>query len=138
MAERKLPKLETGVRFPSPALSVPWMCPEGYSDSPWREHPLTSFPQDQPRAVIHQRDRAVIPLRMLGSRLCLSSASPRLAPAEPVPYDRWMLLEVTCTCGWVARGTEDEIVDQFMEHAWIDHNLRLTREAILAEAQQVS
>jgi predicted small metal-binding protein len=48
-----------------------------------------------------------------------------------------MLLEVTCTCGWVVRGTEDEIVEQLTDHAWADHNVRLTREAILAGAQQV-
>jgi len=45
-----------------------------------------------------------------------------------------MLLEVTCLCGWQARGTEDEVVQLLTEHAWVDHQVRKTREEILANA----
>jgi predicted small metal-binding protein len=45
-----------------------------------------------------------------------------------------MLKEVTCLCGWVARGTDDEVVDQLTRHAWEDHGVRKTREEILANA----
>ena len=39
-----------------------------------------------------------------------------------------MLKEVTCLCGWVARGTDDEVVEQLTRHAWEDHGVRKTRE----------
>jgi predicted small metal-binding protein len=45
-----------------------------------------------------------------------------------------MLKEVTCLCGWVARGTDDEVVDELTRHAWEDHGVRKTREEILANA----
>ena len=48
-----------------------------------------------------------------------------------------MLLEVTCRCGWQARGTEDEVVDQLTRHAWEDHHVRKTRAEILANASPV-
>ncbi len=48
-----------------------------------------------------------------------------------------MLLEVTCPCGWQARGTEDEVVDQLTLHAWEDHHVRKTRAEILANATPV-
>jgi predicted small metal-binding protein len=48
-----------------------------------------------------------------------------------------MLLEVTCLCGWQARGTEDEVVDQLTRHAWQDHQVRKTREEILENATPI-
>ena len=45
-----------------------------------------------------------------------------------------MLKEVTCLCGWVARGTDDEVVEQLTRHAWEDHGVRKSREEILAGA----
>jgi predicted small metal-binding protein len=45
-----------------------------------------------------------------------------------------MLKEVTCLCGWAARGTDDEIVEELTRHAWEDHGVRKTREEILANA----
>jgi len=45
-----------------------------------------------------------------------------------------VLKEVTCLCGWVARGTDDEVVEQLTLHAWEDHGVRKTREEILANA----
>jgi predicted small metal-binding protein len=49
-----------------------------------------------------------------------------------------MLKEVTCLCGWVARGTDDEVVEQLTLHAWEDHGVRKTREEILAGAIPVA
>ena len=49
-----------------------------------------------------------------------------------------MLKEVTtCLCGWVARGTDEEVVEQLTAHAWDDHGVRKTREEILATAVPV-
>ena len=58
------------------------------------------------------------------------------------PLPTWteasMLKEVTCLCGWVARGTDDEVVEQLTRHAWEDHGVRKTREEILAGAIPVA
>lgn len=48
-----------------------------------------------------------------------------------------MLKEVTCLCGWVARGTDDEVVAELTRHAWEDHRVRKTREEILANATPI-
>jgi predicted small metal-binding protein len=48
-----------------------------------------------------------------------------------------VLKEVTCLCGWVARGTDDEVVEELTRHAWEDHGVRKTREEILANATPV-
>jgi hypothetical protein len=45
-----------------------------------------------------------------------------------------MLLEVTCMCGFVARGTEDEVVDQIQAHGITDHGSMSSRETILEMA----
>jgi len=45
-----------------------------------------------------------------------------------------MLLEVTCMCGFQARGTEDEVVDQIQAHGLADHGSMSSREAILQMA----
>lgn len=45
-----------------------------------------------------------------------------------------MLKEVTCLCGWVARGSDDEVVEQLTDLAWEDHGVRKTHEEILANA----
>lgn len=45
-----------------------------------------------------------------------------------------MLLEVTCMCGFVARGTEDEVVDQIQAHGLADHGSMSSRETILEMA----
>lgn len=45
-----------------------------------------------------------------------------------------MLLEVTCMCGFQARGSEDEVVDQIQAHGAADHGSVSTREQILAMA----
>jgi Protein of unknown function (DUF1059) len=45
-----------------------------------------------------------------------------------------MLLEVTCMCGFQARGTEDEVVTQIQAHGLADHGSMSSREAIVAMA----
>jgi predicted small metal-binding protein len=42
--------------------------------------------------------------------------------------------EVTCMCGWQARGTEDEVVIAIQDHGEETHGRRPSREEILALA----
>jgi predicted small metal-binding protein len=44
---------------------------------------------------------------------------------------RW---QVTCACGWRARGTRDEVVAAVREHGRSAHNLELTDEQVMAQA----
>lgn len=46
-----------------------------------------------------------------------------------------MMLEVTCFCGFQARGTEDEVVEQIQAHGLADHGQMSSPEAILALAE---
>jgi predicted small metal-binding protein/GNAT superfamily N-acetyltransferase len=45
------------------------------------------------------------------------------------------LLRVGCACGWEIVGTEDEVVAAVLEHGERIHNMRGTREAVLANAR---
>jgi predicted small metal-binding protein len=45
-----------------------------------------------------------------------------------------MLMEVTCMCGFQARGTEDEVVEQLQAHGAADHGGASSREKILSTA----
>ncbi len=49
-----------------------------------------------------------------------------------------VLLEVTCMCGFQARGGEDEVVEQIQEHGVADHGSMSSREAILSMAVPVA
>jgi Protein of unknown function (DUF1059). len=42
---------------------------------------------------------------------------------------------VRCECGWETRGTEDQIVPVLQKHAAESHNMKVTREQVLARAQ---
>jgi hypothetical protein len=42
--------------------------------------------------------------------------------------------EVTCMCGWQARGTDDEVVTAIQDHGQAVHGRRPSREEILALA----
>jgi len=44
-------------------------------------------------------------------------------------------LEVTCDCGWTARGPEEDLVPRIQEHARDAHGLEVTREQALAQAR---
>lgn len=46
-----------------------------------------------------------------------------------------MDLIVRCSCGWFARGTEDEIVAAATEHGKQVHSMTASREQILAMAE---
>jgi hypothetical protein len=85
---------------------------------------------DSGRARIEAADRpirAANGVPVLG-RMTVLPSRPRTRTEAP------MLKEVTCLCGWVARGTDDEVVEQLTLHAWKDHGVRKTREEILAGA----
>jgi predicted small metal-binding protein len=43
-------------------------------------------------------------------------------------------LTVRCVCGWEATGSEDEVVAATSDHGERVHNMRATREEILAMA----
>jgi len=49
-----------------------------------------------------------------------------------------MLLEVTCMCGFVARGSEDDVVAQIQAHGLADHGKKSPRETILEMARPVT
>ena len=43
-------------------------------------------------------------------------------------------LAVRCECGFEVRGSEDEIVTALQKHAGESHNMKVTREQVLARA----
>ena len=45
-------------------------------------------------------------------------------------------LTVRCECGFVARGNEDEVVEAIRDHAQKAHNMKTTREQVLARAER--
>lgn len=47
------------------------------------------------------------------------------------------MIEVTCMCGFMARGTEDQVVDAIKSHGVSDHGQESSREAILEQAVPV-
>ena len=48
-----------------------------------------------------------------------------------------MLLEVTCMCGFVVRGTDDEVVERIQAHGISDHGAMSSPEQILAMATPI-
>ncbi len=48
---------------------------------------------------------------------------------DPVPQ-----LMVRCECGFEVRGTDDEVVAGIQDHAFKAHNMKATREQVLARA----
>jgi predicted small metal-binding protein len=56
-----------------------------------------------------------------------------MASAEPQDESQAMLM-ARCECGFEVRGTEDEVVAGIQEHAVKAHNMKATREQVLARA----
>jgi predicted small metal-binding protein len=46
-------------------------------------------------------------------------------------------LVVRCECGFETRGTEDQIVPALQQHAGESHNMKVTRDQVLARAQPI-
>jgi predicted small metal-binding protein len=46
-------------------------------------------------------------------------------------------LVVSCECGFEVRGSEDEIVPALQKHAGESHNMKVTREQVLARAHPI-
>jgi predicted small metal-binding protein len=46
-------------------------------------------------------------------------------------------LVVRCECGFEIRGTADQIVPALQKHAGESHNMKVTRDQVLARAQPV-
>jgi predicted small metal-binding protein len=45
--------------------------------------------------------------------------------------------QLRCACGWEVVGTEDEVVAATQEHAEQLHNMKATRDEVLARMQPV-
>ncbi len=45
-------------------------------------------------------------------------------------------LTVRCECGFETHGSEDEVVEAMQDHAVNAHNMKATREQILARAER--
>jgi predicted small metal-binding protein len=48
-----------------------------------------------------------------------------------------MLKQVTCECGWTAKGTEDELVPLIQQHGRDVHGLEVTREQAVAQMKPI-
>jgi predicted small metal-binding protein len=48
-----------------------------------------------------------------------------------------MLMEVTCRCGWSARGSERDVIRDITAHAKSDHDLVMTPADVRAIWRQV-
>lgn len=48
-----------------------------------------------------------------------------------------MLKEVTCECGFTARGTEEELIPIVQQHGKQVHGMDVTREQVLAQLKSV-
>ena len=48
-----------------------------------------------------------------------------------------MLKEVTCECGFTARGTEEELIPIVQQHGREVHNMEVTKEQVLAQLKPV-
>jgi len=46
-------------------------------------------------------------------------------------------LVVRCECGFETRGTADQIVPVLQKHAGESHNMKVTRDQVLARAQPI-
>jgi predicted small metal-binding protein len=46
-------------------------------------------------------------------------------------------LAVSCECGFEVRGSADEIVPALQKHAGESHNMKVTREQVLARAHPI-
>jgi predicted small metal-binding protein len=46
-------------------------------------------------------------------------------------------LVVRCECGFEVRGSEEEIVPALQKHAGESHNMKVTREQVLARARPI-
>jgi predicted small metal-binding protein len=46
-------------------------------------------------------------------------------------------LAVQCECGFEVRGSADEIVPALQKHAGESHNMKVTREQVLARAHPI-
>jgi predicted small metal-binding protein len=58
----------------------------------------------------------------------------RAAPSIRQPEEVEPLLkQVTCECGWSAKGTEDELVSQIQKHGREVHGMEITREQAIAQ-----
>jgi predicted small metal-binding protein len=66
---------------------------------------------------------------------CFVSPAPILPTVSRVEPNKELV--VRCECGFETRGTEDQIVPALQKHAGESHNMKVTREQVLARALPV-
>ena len=66
---------------------------------------------------------------------CFAWAAPILRTVSGVGRDKELV--VRCECGFETRGTEDQIVPALQKHAGESHNMKVTRDQVLARAQPI-
>jgi predicted small metal-binding protein len=63
---------------------------------------------------------------------------PPTRPYGPTsPASGEVQLAVRCECGFEVRGSADEIVPALQKHAGESHNMKVTREQVLARAHPI-
>ena len=60
-----------------------------------------------------------------------------MCPSRFVIWDNFVDMRLKCACGWEARGTAEEVVEQTQKHALELHNMQAKREDILARMEPV-
>lgn len=79
-----------------------------------------------------------VPVRLPDARGArLRAGAVGLQPNDTAPDTRPQNLVVRCECGFEVRGSADEVVAGIEHHALKNHNMRTTREQVLARAQPV-
>jgi predicted small metal-binding protein len=66
---------------------------------------------------------------------CFLLAAPILRTVSRAEPEKELV--VRCECGFETRGTEDQIVPALQKHAGESHNMKVTRDQVLARAQPI-
>jgi predicted small metal-binding protein len=66
---------------------------------------------------------------------CFARPAPILRTVSRVEPKKELV--VRCECGFETRGTEDQIVPALQKHAGEAHNMKVTRDQVLARAQPI-
>ena len=67
--------------------------------------------------------------------VCFAQAAPILRMVSRIEPTKELV--VRCECGFETRGTEDQIVPALQKHAGESHNMKVTRDQVLARAQPI-
>jgi predicted small metal-binding protein len=73
----------------------------------------------EPTNGVATRRRMTLAIWLAGAIACRQAN-------EALGEESTMLMEVTCRCGWAARGSEREVITELQRHAKTDHDVDLT------------